>query len=99
MSTATGPAGAWREVNPESGDPVFNLPAVLAGSGGRVAGPAGRGGAEAETATHVGALRRVRAGGRVLRRRAEEGVSEAAGRGGTAPRDGDRWQDREAAAR
>ena len=26
MSTATGPTGAWREVNPESGDPVFICP-------------------------------------------------------------------------
>ena len=45
----------------------------------------------------VGALRRVRSGGRVLMRGIEGGVLEATVQRETAPRGGDRWRDGEAA--
>ena len=99
---ATGEAGYRRRVaraEPGVGRSGVRLPAVLAGGGGAPAESGGRDGAGAGAAAGVGALRRVRTGGRVLRRGTEEGVPEATVRTGAAPRDGDQWRDGEAAAR
>ncbi len=75
---ATSKRGAWRAVDPETGDLVFVLSGVLAGGGRRVAGEAGRDGAEAGGAAPVGAPRGVRSRGRVLMRIEQGGETEAA---------------------
>ncbi len=60
--------------------PRVRLPAVLAGSGARVVPSAGRDGSEVGGAAPVGALRRVRSGGRVLMQFIERCVRQARAR-------------------
>ena len=90
-------AARWREVDPSGGGRSGGrLPAVLAAGGCVLAGSGRCDGADAWAATGVGALRRVRSGGRVLMTGLEEGLPEATSTTGMAPRDGGVWQNDQA---
>ena len=101
MKGAVKPApkrGSWRAVDPEMGELVFVCPACWPDVAAGWRAWADVTVRELVARPSVGALRRVRSGGRVLMRAVVGGVRAATVRTGTGPAGGERWRDGAAGA-